>query len=79
MFEKSYDGQRGLRKSKQAKYAVQSNIFIFLKKVKIALPDEPVILFLDIYPKEWKTGSQIFVPSVLWAELWASPQPPLYL
>lgn len=60
MFEKSDDGQKGLGKIGFTKQPV------FLShKVKIELPYEAAISFLGVYPKEWKTVSDICSASVM--------------
>jgi hypothetical protein len=47
----------------------------FLKKLKIELPFDPLILFLGIYAKEHKTGynrgtgTHIFITAKLWKKL----------
>lgn len=37
----------------------EQRIWWFIKKSKIELPYDPLLLFLDIYPKELKAGSQM--------------------
>jgi hypothetical protein len=55
----------------------------FLKKLKMELPYDPVIPFLGIYPKEYKTGysrdscTLMFIATLFTiAKLWKQPRCP---
>jgi hypothetical protein len=56
-------------------------VWRLLKKLKIELPDDPVILLLGIYPKEHKSGKnrdtciQMFITALFTgAKLWKQPR-----
>ena len=56
----------------------------FLKTLKIELPYDPATLFLDIYPKELKSGSQRVTCTLMLTavpfttdESWGQPKCPL--
>jgi hypothetical protein len=67
-------------------------VWRFLRKLEIELPYDPVILFLGIYPKEYKTGYNrdtcilMFITGKLWKQptcllftigkLWKQPRCP---
>jgi hypothetical protein len=58
-------------------------VWRFLKKLKIELPYDPVILLLGIYPKEHKTGynrdtcTPMFITALFTtAKLWKQPRCP---
>jgi hypothetical protein len=67
----------------QISTTIMKVVWRFLKKLEIALPYDPVILLLDIYPKECKSGynrdtcTLMFITALFTiAKLWKQPRCP---